>query len=165
MPLRNWYNCGTKHFHQTSVVWWKWKTQLDWVIKPVPHDLVWRIRFWRKKISGTWFKYLYWTISKILFWNLFICKETYMIDWVGRFVHISYSTTVSSCVVSRDVSCMTSYQTHFLLEQLWYNCTCSTYVCTLTTLSSTATDADSELPFGTRRHGWITLRSSNLQYC
>jgi len=23
MPLRNWYNCGTNHFHQTSVVWWK----------------------------------------------------------------------------------------------------------------------------------------------
>ena len=29
-----------KHFKVTSVVWWKWKTQLDWVIKPVPHDLV-----------------------------------------------------------------------------------------------------------------------------
>jgi len=46
MPLRNWYNCGTKHFHQTSVVWLKWKTQLDWVIKPVPDYLVRRIRFW-----------------------------------------------------------------------------------------------------------------------
>jgi len=39
-----------------------WQTQLeikkptDWVIKPVPHDLVRRIRFWRIKISGTWFK-------------------------------------------------------------------------------------------------------------
>ena len=31
------------------------KNQLDWVIKPVPHDLVRRIRFWRTKISGTWF--------------------------------------------------------------------------------------------------------------
>jgi len=55
MPLRNWYNCSTKHFHLTSVVRWKWKNQLDWVIKPVPHDLVRRIRFWRIKISGTWF--------------------------------------------------------------------------------------------------------------
>ena len=38
-----WY----KHFHQTIVVRWKWKPQLDGVIKPVPHDLVRRIRFWR----------------------------------------------------------------------------------------------------------------------
>ena len=53
--LRNWYNCGTNHFHLTSVVRWKWKNQLDWVIQPVPHDLVRRIRFWRIKISGTWF--------------------------------------------------------------------------------------------------------------
>ena len=29
-------------------------------------------------------------ISKILFLNLFTCKGTYMIDWVGRFVHKSY---------------------------------------------------------------------------
>ena len=51
MSLRNWYNCGTKHFHQTSVVWWNLKrnTQLDWLIKPVLHDLVRRIRFWRIK--------------------------------------------------------------------------------------------------------------------
>jgi len=55
MPLRNWYNCGTNHFHLTSVVRCKWKNQLYWVIKPVPHDLVRRIRFWRIKISGTWF--------------------------------------------------------------------------------------------------------------
>ena len=45
----------SNHFQQTSVVWWKSKTQLGWVIKPVPHNLVRRIRFWRKKISGTWF--------------------------------------------------------------------------------------------------------------
>ena len=31
----------------------KWPT--DWVIKPVPHDIVRRIRFWEIKISGTWF--------------------------------------------------------------------------------------------------------------
>jgi len=49
MPLRNWYNCGTQHFHQTSVVSRKWKIQLDWVIKPVTHDLVRRIRFVENK--------------------------------------------------------------------------------------------------------------------
>jgi len=27
---------------------------------------------------------LYRTITKIIFWNLFTCKGTYMIDWVGR---------------------------------------------------------------------------------
>jgi len=28
---------------------WKWNTQLEWVIKPLPHDLVRRMRFWRMK--------------------------------------------------------------------------------------------------------------------
>jgi len=31
------------------------KNQLGWVINPVPHNLVRRIRFWRIKISSTWF--------------------------------------------------------------------------------------------------------------
>jgi len=79
MPLRNWYNCGTKHFHMTSVVSWKLKNQLDWVIKPLPYDLVRRMRFWRIKIDGMKFKYLYWTISKIIPGNLFTYKGTYMI--------------------------------------------------------------------------------------
>jgi len=65
------------------LIWWKWKTQLDWVIKPVPHDLVLRIRFWGIKSPEQEFKYLYWTIRKILSWNLFTCKGTWMIDWVG----------------------------------------------------------------------------------
>ena len=30
------------------------------------------------------FKYLYWTISKILLWNLITWKGIYMIDWVRR---------------------------------------------------------------------------------
>jgi len=46
-----WY----KSFPPDHVVWWKWKTQPDWVIKPVTHDLVRRIRFWRIKICETWF--------------------------------------------------------------------------------------------------------------
>jgi len=29
-------------------------------------------------------KYLYWTITKMLSWNIFTCKGTYMTDWVGR---------------------------------------------------------------------------------
>jgi len=33
----------------------KSKNQLGWVINPVPHNLVRRIRFWRIKISSTWF--------------------------------------------------------------------------------------------------------------
>jgi len=78
-PLRNWYNCCTKHFPQTSVVWWKQKAKLDWVINPVPHDLVRRIRFWRIKSPEHDFTYLYWTIRKIPFWFLFTCKGTYKI--------------------------------------------------------------------------------------
>ena len=74
MPLRSWYNCGTKHFRLTMMVRWKWETQLDWVIKPVPHDLVRRIRFWRIKCPQQDLKYS--TIRKIRFWNLFTCKGT-----------------------------------------------------------------------------------------
>ena len=59
MPPRNWYNCGTKYFDQTSVVWRKWKPQLDKVIQPVPHDFVRRIGFWRIKSPEQDFKYLY----------------------------------------------------------------------------------------------------------
>jgi len=71
MPLRNWYNCGTNYFHPTMMVGWKWKTQLDCVIKQVPHALVQRIRFWRITSPEQAFKYLYCTISNIK-------------DWLGR---------------------------------------------------------------------------------
>jgi len=40
----------------------------------VPHNLVRRIRFWRIKCLEQDFKYLYWTISKSIFWNLFTCR-------------------------------------------------------------------------------------------
>ena len=80
--------CGTNHSQLTSVVRWKWKNQLDWVINPVPHDLVRRIRFCRIKSPEHDFKYLYWTITEILFWNLFTCKGSYMIDWVGRWLYL-----------------------------------------------------------------------------
>ena len=49
------------------------KTATTLYIKPVPHDLVRRIRFWTIKSPEQDFKYLYWTISKILFWNLLTC--------------------------------------------------------------------------------------------
>ena len=52
MPFQNWYTANTNHFQVTDFVRWKSKTQLGWVINPVPHNLVRRIRFWRIKISG-----------------------------------------------------------------------------------------------------------------
>jgi len=55
MPFQNWYTAITNHFRLTDSVRWKSKTQLGWVINPVSHNLVRRIRFWRIKISGTWF--------------------------------------------------------------------------------------------------------------
>jgi len=55
LPFQNWYTANTNHFHLTDSVRWKSKTQLGWVIHPVPHIFVRRIRFWRIKISGTWF--------------------------------------------------------------------------------------------------------------
>jgi len=56
--------------------WLKWRSQLYWVINAVPHDLVRRIRFLRIKSLEQDLKYLYWTISKILLWNLITCKGT-----------------------------------------------------------------------------------------
>jgi len=64
--------------------WWKWRSQLCWVINAVPHDLVRRIRFLRIKSSEQDFEYLYCTMRKIILWNLITCKGTWMIDWVGR---------------------------------------------------------------------------------
>ena len=88
MPFQNWYTANTNHFFLTDSVSLKSKTQLGWVINPVPHNFVrrrepiwdpgvftiiiiffpfWccliinfsislrRIRFWRIKVSGTWF--------------------------------------------------------------------------------------------------------------
>ena len=55
------------------------KNRLGWVVKPVPHNLVRRIRFWTrrtKKNSERDIKYMYWTIRNFFFWNLFTCKGT-----------------------------------------------------------------------------------------
>jgi len=76
-----WYTANTNLLNLTILVTRKSEYQLCWVIKPVPHNLVWRIRFWRIKSFEQDFKYLYWTISKIIIWNLFTSKGTY---WVAR---------------------------------------------------------------------------------
>jgi len=55
MPFQNWYTANTKHFLVTDSASLKSKIQLGWGINPVPHNIVRRIRFWRIKISGTWF--------------------------------------------------------------------------------------------------------------
>ena len=79
-----WYTAITNLFRLTILVLRKSESQLGWVIKPVLHNLVSRIRFWRIKCFEQDFKYLYWTISKIIIWNLFTREGTYIIDWVAR---------------------------------------------------------------------------------
>jgi len=96
LPFRGWYLIGTKYFRLMRLIWRKWKSQMGWVIKPVLHNLVPRIRFWIwSSYSGEDFKYLYRTISRTLFWNLFPNKGKYIVDWVvwiqvnvGSYIHI-----------------------------------------------------------------------------
>jgi hypothetical protein len=76
-----WYTASTNLFILTILVTLKSDCQLGWVIKLVPHNLVWRIRFLTIKSFEKDFKYLYWTISKKIIWNLFTSKGTY---WVAR---------------------------------------------------------------------------------
>jgi len=87
-PRRNVYSklvyYQYKSFPADRSVRRKSKNQLGWVINPVQHNLVRRIRFWRIKSPQHDLIYLYWTRSKMHFWDLFTCKGTYMIDWVGR---------------------------------------------------------------------------------
>jgi len=83
-----WYTANTKHFHHwhTSVVLWKSKTHLGWVINPVLHYLVRRIRFWRIKSLEQDFKNLYyssipgnrnWQIETAD-WNLNVCLDIWV---------------------------------------------------------------------------------------
>ena len=59
MPFRSWNLIGTENFCPIILIWPKWISQTGWVIKPLPHDLMRRIRFW-----SIWsFLYLYWTIG------------------------------------------------------------------------------------------------------
>jgi len=57
-------NTSTNYFGQR-----KSTTHQCWAIKLVPHNLVRRIRCWSVKSLDQQFKYVYWTISKILLWN------------------------------------------------------------------------------------------------
>jgi len=75
---------GTKYFHLTILVRWKSTTEQCWGIKPVPHNLVQRIKFWSLKSREQDFEYLFWRISSLLLWNTHANKGTYIIDWVGR---------------------------------------------------------------------------------
>jgi len=68
-------------------------------------------RFWRIKSPEQDFEFLYWTINlnKMLFWNLFTCKGTETIDWVGRFrpsprLHIGDVLWNSALVKRREFS-------------------------------------------------------------
>ena len=102
MPLRNWYNQNI-----STRPWWSGgneKSNWTRVIKPVPHNLVRRIRFWRIRSSEQDFKYLYWTISKILFWNVSTCKGTYMIDWVGRIGALACGFQTKKKKIARQVN-------------------------------------------------------------
>jgi len=62
--------------------------------------ILWRgsdfLRFLKIKSSEQDFKDLYWTISKILLWNLVTWKGIYMIDWVGR---IGMHRTCCACLL------------------------------------------------------------------
>jgi len=86
--LRSWYVSGIKSFRPAILVGCKWRSQLSSVIKPVPHDLVRRIRSWRIKSPEQDVKYLHCLIINILFWNPFTGKGTQIIDWNGRLGYV-----------------------------------------------------------------------------
>jgi len=66
LPFGSWdLNC-INYFRLTILVRRKSTSQTCWVIKPVPHNLVRRIRSWSIIFSGTDFVYLYWKTSKII---------------------------------------------------------------------------------------------------
>ena len=104
MPLANWYPAGSNQFHQAIFCLAEMKkptmlsSQLCWVFKTVPHDLVRRIRFLRIKSSEQDFKYLYWTISKTIVRNLFISKGTSVVHWVG-WLHVYACVSCSISIV------------------------------------------------------------------
>ena len=71
----------TKMSHNSSTAW-----------SCAEHQIF--VGFRRIKSSEQDFKYLCWTISKIIFWNLFTWNGIYMIDWVGRCTLITLSYTL-----------------------------------------------------------------------
>jgi len=77
LSFGNWYLTGINRFRLTILIRQKWTTQQCWVIKPVPHNLVWRIR--AGNIS-----------SSAQYWN--ICTEWWLKSfseiWIPEREHI-----------------------------------------------------------------------------
>jgi len=131
MFLRSWYLNGTKYFRPTILVGWKWRSQLGWVIKPVLHDLVRRIRFWKIKSPEQDFQYLYWTMSKILFWNLFVAVCcSHMLQCVAVVCYsrkrkrVVMNVCVLQCVVVIRCSVLQSYVARGNGRGSWWMCVC-----------------------------------------
>ena len=98
MHVWSWLNSGTNHFNQADFCLPEMKkptilsNKSDTALSCVEHQIF--VGFLRINSSEQDFKYLYWTISKILFWDLFTWKGIYMIDWVGRIrLHLYSSHT------------------------------------------------------------------------
>jgi len=91
LPYGSWYVTCTKHLRLFILIRQKSRTQQSWDIKPVLHNFVRRIRCWRIKPSDPDFEYLKWTISTMIFWNLFTSKWTKIIDWVRQLRSYCYS--------------------------------------------------------------------------
>jgi len=111
MPFQNWYTANTNHFHLTDSVRWKSKDQLGWVINPVPHNLVRRIRFWRIKISGTWF-YIFVLDRELNTFLRSIYLQGNIHDWLGRVVSLIRLSHVShvhkTCLTMNSHMCVRS---------------------------------------------------------
>jgi len=81
----------TKMSHNSSTAW-----------SCAEHQIF--VGFRRIKSSEQDFKYLCWTISKIIFWNLFTWNGIYMIDWVGQIdikCQMQYSFTSNLVILVR----------------------------------------------------------------
>jgi len=100
----------------------KWKPQLDWVMKLVPHDLMRRIRFWRKQSPEQDFKYLYWTISKILSSNLTCVREhKWLIGSGGQPPRRGNLHTRTRTHTHANAHTHTHTHTHMAQADVWYN--------------------------------------------
>jgi len=91
--LWSWCLIGTKYFRLTILVRRKWTTQLCWVTKLILHNFLPRTKSWSIWSSEKDFVHLYWTMSKMIASNLAVRKWTWIIDWVGRCVMMSWHTT------------------------------------------------------------------------
>jgi len=88
MPLGCWYNCGTNHFHQADFCLAEMKKPN---VLSNKSSTAWScaenqifVGFLRIKSSEQDFKNLYWRISKILLWHIYLKGNIH--DWLGRAV-------------------------------------------------------------------------------